>query len=149
VRAIAAVAGVAVIASTLRAYPYFLSYLSEYAAGRPLYRTLVDSSTDWGQGLVGLREYMRRNGIERVALAYFGSALPEAYGIDYVALPSSFMLPRPVGAGPPTRFVAISATLLAGGYVEGDPYAQMRELEPVAVAGGTIYVFDRENGERR
>ena len=149
VRAIAAAAGVAMAASSLLAYPYFLSYLSEYTAGRPLYRTLVDSSTDWGQGLVALREYMNRHGIDHVALAYFGSALPEAYGIDYVALPSYFTLPRPVGAGRPARFVAISATLLAGGYVKGDPYAQMRELEPVAVVGGTIYVFDREKGERR
>jgi hypothetical protein len=146
-RGIAAVATVAVVASTLRAYPYFISYLSEYATGRPLYRTLVDSSTDWGQGLVALREYMKRKGIDRVGLAYFGSALPEGYGIEYAALPSYF--PRPVDVGARPRFVAISATLLAGGYVEGDPYARMRDVEPVAVVGGTIYVFDLADGEPR
>jgi predicted lysophospholipase L1 biosynthesis ABC-type transport system permease subunit len=90
---------------------------------------------------------MKRKGIDRVGLAYFGSALPEGYGIEYAALPSYF--PRPVDVGARPRFVAISATLLAGGYVEGDPYARMRDVEPVAVVGGTIYVFDLADGEPR
>ena len=147
VRAIAAVATVAIVVSTLRAYPYFLSYLSEYATGRPLYRTLVDSSTDWGQGLVALGDYMKRERIDRIGLGYFGSALPDGYGIAFDALPS--YLSRPVDTGARPRFVAISATLLAGGYVEGDPYRRFRDVEPVAVVGGTIYVFDLANGEPR
>ena len=37
---------------------------------------------------------------------------------------------------------AISATLLSGLYVEGDPYAAYREEEPLAVlAGGSLFVF--------
>jgi hypothetical protein len=148
VRALIGIAVVAVVASTLRAYPYFLSYLSEYAWGRALHETLVDSNTDWGQGLVGLRAYMRDNGIERVSLGYFGTALPRGYGIDYAPMPSYF----PMGGdarGPRPRYAVVSATLLAGVYVTGDPYAPLRKEKPVAVVGGSLYVFDTEAMERR
>ena len=130
--------------STLLHYPYFLSYLSEYAAGRPLHETLVDSSTDWGQGLVALRAFMRERGIDVVALAYFGSALPEGYGIGYVALPSFLELPpKPEGPGVP-RYAVVSATLLSGTYLDGDLYAAMRAVKPFAVVADTLYVYDLE-----
>jgi len=130
-------------ASGLAQYPHFLSYLNAYAYGRTSAETLVDSNTDWGQGLVALGEFMRARGIESVALAYFGSALPEGYGIRYVPLPSFMPLrPQPPGAEP--RYIVISATLLAGMYVRGDPYAHLRAHVPVAVLAGSLYVFDRE-----
>ncbi len=141
-RAWAGVCLVAMAASTLRHYPYFLSYLSEYAWGRPLHETLVDSNTDWGQGLVALRDYMRANGIERVALGYFGTALPQGYGILYTPEPSYFALSEGAPPGPAPRFLVVSATLLAGSYLRDDPYAPLRRGKPVAVVGGSLYVFD-------
>jgi len=146
VRGAIALCFVAFAASTLRAYPWFLSYTSEYAAGRPLYETLVDSSTDWGQGLLDLRDYMRSHGIDRVALGYFGSAPPNGYGIEYTASPSYVELPpiRGAPAAPAApRYIVVSATLLAGSYLDGDPYAPLRREKPVAVVGGSLYVFDR------
>jgi hypothetical protein len=131
----------AYVFSTASHYPFFLSYLSDYARGRPLHRTLVDSSTDWGQGLVALRAFMREHGIDRVALGYFGSALPEGYGIDYVALPSFLQLPEQAPGSP--RFIVVSATLLTGNYARGDPYAALRDAQPAAVVADTLYVFDR------
>jgi hypothetical protein len=132
------------VISSASAYPNFISYLSEYAVGRPLFETLVDSSTDWGQGLPALRKYMQERGIERVGLAYFGSALPEAYGIDYVPMPSFLELPHErLFSGPPPRYLVVSATLLTGLYVRGDPYVPLRMIKPVAVVGGSLYVFDR------
>jgi hypothetical protein len=148
-RPVAAVALVAMVASTLRGYPYFLSYLSEYAYGRPVHETLVDSNTDWGHGLVALREYMRSNGIDRVALGYFGTAMPQGYGIDYIALPSYFWVSSDVRPGPPPRYTVVSATLLAGSYLRGDPYAELRKERPVAVVGGSLYVFDSPAMQRR
>jgi len=141
-RALIGVCVVALVASTLRAYPYFLSYLSEYAIGRPLHETLVDSNTDWGQGLVGLREFMREKGIDRVSLGYFGTALPQGYGIKYHPLPSYFQLPGDALPGPLPRYAVVSATLLAGSYLAEDPYARLRKEKPVAVVGGSLYVFD-------
>jgi Dolichyl-phosphate-mannose-protein mannosyltransferase len=133
--------------SSLSHYPYFLSYLSEYVHGRALHETLVDSSTDWGQGLVALRVYMGEHGINEVALAYFGSALPEGYGIRYVELPSFLDLPRqPAGSAAP-RYAVVSATLLSGTYSDyfrGDLYAALRGAKPVAVVADTLYVYDLE-----
>jgi hypothetical protein len=147
-RALVAVCLVALVASSLRAYPYFLSYLSEYAAGRPLHETLVDSNTDWGHGLVALRQYMDAHGIDRVALGYFGTAVPQGYGIKYVPMPSYFQLGGAAGEGPPPRYAVVSATLLAGSYLAGDPYARLRREEPVAVVGGSLYVFDMQSVKR-
>ena len=129
------------VVSTVSHYPYFLSYLSDYTRGRPLHRTLVDSSTDWGQGLVALRAFMREQGIPIVALGYFGSALPEGYGIRYVALPSFLELPDQPPASP--RFLVVSATLLSGGGVKGGVYEALRTEQHVAVVADTLYVFDR------
>ena len=127
-------------ASTLSQYPWFLSYVSEYARGRPLYETLVDSNTDWGQGLLALRRFMRERGVDEVGLGYFGSAPPEAYGISYVPMPSFFPL---LGGHPGhPRYLAVSATLLTGIGVDGDPYARLRAAQPAAVVGGSLYVFD-------
>jgi hypothetical protein len=143
VRAALAVLLAGFILSSVRHYPYFLSYLSEYAEGRPLHETLVDSSTDWGQGLVALRAFMLERGIDEVALGYFGSALPEGYGIRYVAMPSFLELPPGGDAGPAPRYIVVSTTLLAGYHLD-DPYAALRAAKPVAILARSLYVFDRE-----
>lgn len=131
-------------ASSLSYYPHFLAYLSEYRPSRDQgYRVLVDSSFDWGQGLLALRDYMREEGIARVYLSYFGSALPDGYGIDYVPLPSFFPLPavpaRPDAPRP--AHVVISATNLVGLYLAGDPFAGLRDVPPERVLAHTLFVY--------
>ena len=132
-------------ASTLSAYPNFIAYTSEYVGDRDEgFTALVDSSLDWGQGLLQLRGFMREEGIETIYLSYFGSALPDGYGIDYVPLISFFRLhERPAPAEPP-RFLAISATNLTGSYV-GDSFAHFRSVEPYRVLGHSIFVFELED----
>ncbi len=131
--------------SSLSYYPHFLAYTSEYVPGRNRgHEALLDSSLDWGQGLVQLREYMRGEGISRVYLSYFGSALPEGYGIDYLPLPSFFPLPPRTGPGdggdPPSHMV-ISATNLHGVYLPGDPFRQLREVKPDTILAHTLFVY--------
>lgn len=133
----------------LTAYPWFLGYLSEY--GPPperAHHVLVDSSLDWGQGLLELRDFMEEEGIERVSLSYFGSALPGGYGIDYVPLPSYFPLPsRPVPpAVPEPEWVVVSATSLTGIYLEGDPFRALRARRPDAVLARSFHVFHLRDG---
>lgn len=146
-RMVAAVAALVVlqVASVLTAYPHLLAYTSVWAGSRDgAHRVLVDSSLDWGQGLLQLRRFMEREGVSRVALAYFGSAAPEAYGIEYQALPSFFRLEKP-SDGPAPRFTVISATLLHGLYLQGhDPYAAYRDRTPDRVLGHTLLVYDEE-----
>jgi 4-amino-4-deoxy-L-arabinose transferase-like glycosyltransferase len=128
--------------STLSFYPYFLAYSSEYPPGRDqAYTQLFDSSLDWGQGLIALREFMREENIDLVYLAYFGSAIPEGYGIKYVPLPSFYPLPQQPAQPAPPKFAVVSATLLSGRYLKTDFYAEPRTQKPYRVLGHSMYVF--------
>jgi hypothetical protein len=67
------------------AAPWYLSFFN-WPSGGPGggYRLVNDSNVDWGQGLIALRDELKRRGIGRVHLAYHGTADPAVYGIDYV-----------------------------------------------------------------
>jgi hypothetical protein len=126
-------------------YPNFLAYISEYGPGRDRnYEILVDSSLDWGQGLLQLREYMERHDIPSVWLSYYGSAVPEGYGIAYIPLLTTFPGAAPPAlTGPEPEYVVISATNLAGGslFADRDPYAAFREREPDFIVGYTLFGY--------
>ena len=134
------------IASSMAQYPNFLSYTSEYVVDRQKADHLfADSSLDWGQGLIQLREWMQENDVDRVYLSYFGSAIPAAYGIDYIAMRSYFLMFTPMDstriAQPQPRWTVISATNRAGVYFEDDPFAGYREIRPAHVIGNHLYVY--------
>ena len=130
------------VAAPLAVYPWFLSYVSEYGPGRDAsYEVLGDSSIDWGQGLLALRDFMRTEHVPSVYLSYFGSAQPEGYGIAYVPLGSFFplrTLPMPV---PQPKWVVVSATNLESAYFRADPFARFRDSRPDRVLGGSLYVY--------
>ncbi len=128
------------VAAPLSAYPWFLSYMSEYGPGRAAaYGVLVDSNIDWGQGLLALRDFMHENRIGSVYLSYFGSARPEGYGIAYRALPSFFpLVPMDVPGSP--RWLVVSATNLEPVYVNLPVAAKLRAAHPDTVVGGSLYV---------
>jgi 4-amino-4-deoxy-L-arabinose transferase-like glycosyltransferase len=65
------------------AWPYPLTFFNAFAAGRGD-RLLNDSNVDWGQGLIALREELRRRGITRVHLLYHGTLDPSVYSIGWV-----------------------------------------------------------------
>jgi hypothetical protein len=131
-------------------HPHYLGFISEYGPGRErAYEVLVDSSLDWGQGLLELREFMRNNEIQVIYLSYFGSAFPAGYGIEYVPLISSFPLPRRPDPPHTPEWVAISATNLRGAYFVTDPFAQFREAKPDAVLARSIYLYRLAPGEGR
>jgi len=132
--------------TVLSFYPHWLAYTSVWAGGRDRgWTVLADSNIDWGQGLLELRSFMAREGVTSVSLSYFGSARPEAYGIDYVALPSFFRLTpeRTENAEVSPRFTVISANNLLGLYMQGrDPFAGYRDREPYRVLGHALFVYD-------
>jgi len=67
------------------AAPWYLSFFNLPSGGPGGgYRLVNDSNVDWGQGLLDLRDELKRRGIGRVHLAYHGTADPALYGIDYV-----------------------------------------------------------------
>ena len=132
-RVFLAVAAALVAIESCMIFPYYLAFFNA-ASGGPSHgpRYLVDSNIDWGQDLKRLKTYLNRQGEKGACLAYFGSALPAYYGIEY--------------DGPPARgencLAAVSVTPLMGMYVPGDPYAWLRKYTPMAKVGYSIYIYD-------
>jgi 4-amino-4-deoxy-L-arabinose transferase-like glycosyltransferase len=131
--------------STLWSYPDYLAYFNEFVGGPSRGRLfLVDSSLDWGQDLKALKEWMKRNQVNKIQLAYFGTADPAYYKIDAVYLPGSVYHSQSqltdIADFPP--YVAISETFLAGLYLDRpDRYARFRKRDPVAVINYSIRVY--------
>jgi hypothetical protein len=124
--------------SSLTIAPHYLAYLNRFSGGPENgWRLLADSSLDWGQDLPGLRAYLDAHYQERAVMKYFGTALPEAYGVraddieHLKARPEEYAL------------LALSATHLNGLHLAGrDPFKEFRRLEPVAQVGYSIMMYD-------
>jgi hypothetical protein len=73
-----------VAVSSLRTYPYYLSYSNEAFGGRSkTYLRLHDSNVDWGQDLGRLADRLHdRCPGEKLGLVYKGSGVPSYYGIE-------------------------------------------------------------------
>jgi len=133
-------------AESARGLPFPLAFFN-LAAGGPGRgdRIVNDSNVDWGQGLLALRDDMRRLGIERVQLVSFGTTDPSVYGIRYVpffngrpdpgvpwfAVSSYFM------AGLPARLVLSSGST---GTQQYDCRALLAR-DPVATPGNCMYLY--------
>lgn len=132
---------------TLVQHPQHLAYFNELAGGtRNGWRLLVDSNLDWGQDLKRLAAWLREHPTPGLKLSYFGSADPAYYGIESEALPgyTSPHAPRITREIRPGDVLAVSATNLQGVYLEPADRALMarvRELEPIARVGASIFVF--------
>lgn len=106
--AIALALALAVPLEAARALPYPLAFFNASVAGSAAGERVVnDSNVDWGQGLVALRDEMKRLGIRRVQLAYHGTTDPAVYGIDY----TTFLGGAP---GPESDWLAISSYFYVG-----------------------------------
>ncbi len=132
-------------------YPHTLTYFNQFAGGPSNgYKYLADSNIDWGQGLKLLKKWMDRQSVSHIGLAYFGTADPAYYDIDYTQLPAAApglnlpsiarMWTRPRLPG----YVAVGATVLTGVYLDPEWqlfYRGLRETRPVAVIGNSIFVY--------
>ncbi len=154
IAAAVACAGILLVAAeTLAARPYFIPFFNVAAGGaRGGLRLLSDSNLDVGQGLPALRRWMAANDVARLNFAYFGSADPKAYGIDFVPLPGTnhgdiegagrigYAPEPPVLPG----YVAVGATNLQETYLPPElrgAYAFLRRKTPIAVPAGSTYVY--------
>jgi hypothetical protein len=132
---------------SLRVHPHALAYFNETVGGPANgWRVLVDSSLDWGQDLARVEPWMRRHGIRRYKLSYFGSASPRYHGITGEMLPgySSPRVPRVTREVAPGDVLAVSATNLQGVYIEDEDQplmARIRQMQPFGRIGYSILVF--------
>lgn len=138
-----AAACASLIVVTLAAWPHYLAYFNAASGGSDNGHTyLLDSNIDWGQDLITLRDYMARERIEAIDLAYFGRVDPKIYGINYVPLWDTIK----------HRYVVISANFLWGrGYgvygtgralAERDQFATFLSVTPKTILGHSLYLFD-------
>lgn len=139
--------------AALRIHPHQLTYFNELAGGpRGGIRFLGDSNLDWGQELGSVGPWMRRHGVGRIKLAYFGTALPAYYGFAFDWLPSvGFANDRDgnvvVQEG---DYLAVSATCLQGFYFQDmEKYRFLDAYAPVDVLGNSIYVYHLVPERRR
>ena len=120
-----------------------LQYFNEVGGGADRgHRMLIDSNIDWGQDLIRLREYIDREGLDGVHLAYFGRVDPRVYGIRFA----------PLERGRSRGTAAVSATFLMGrpyfwyrggrmGWVGANTYSWLQDLEPMARVG-SMFIYD-------
>ncbi len=138
-----------VIIIDLLIHPHYLSYFN-LAAGGPSngHRVLVDSNIDWGQDLLRLKDWVDENNVDDLKLAWFGSADPAYYGIEYQPLPG---LPRHFNLwwdppfdpeNPETGTYAISVSnLWELPLMDKYLFSWFRNREPDHRIGYSIYIY--------
>ena len=131
---------------SVRYHPHHLAYFNELAGG-PLggREHLLDSNLDWGQDLGGLKEYLDKQGIGEIGLAYFGTVPPKALGISYHIPPSP--IPRPGRYAVSVNFEHGRPHWVRTPQNEIRPvdigqFAYFRFFQPVARIGYSIDVFE-------
>lgn len=114
---------------TIFAWPDYMGYFNEFIGGpKNGYKYLRDSNIDWGQNLPALAEYMNKNGVGEITLAYFGEANPSAYGIKYRNFSPDEL------TKPGNRTYAVSVQ-----YLESVKWTKDRK--PNAIAGSSIFIY--------
>lgn len=125
------------------AFPHYISYINLYLGGsKNGYNYVFDANYDWGQGLVDLREYQKKNSKQNLELAYFGLALPSKYGLRYERLKT---YNSPTDNKPESKLrinkdtiVAISSTCW---YLCGYNNSVLKNRKPTEIVGGSILIF--------
>ena len=119
------------VAVFARIYPYCLDYFNLLVDGTAnAYHYFRGSDVDWGQGLVYLKKYLDRNGIQqKVVLQSFGSADPSLYGIDYRAPVEGEMMK------PGNEIYAVSVQQL-------ESFKWTATKRPDEKLGSAIFVYD-------
>ncbi|MCS7034438.1 MAG: glycosyltransferase family 39 protein [Phycisphaerae bacterium] len=127
--------------------PRFLTFFN-VAAGGPVsgQRVVNDSNCDWGQGLIELREWMSRNRVDRVLLAYFGRVDPTIYGVRYES----------IDAPGDDRYLVVSSYFRTGlAYRAPTPRGRMvlrlprvmldalQQVPPSAIVGNVLFVYEQ------
>lgn len=148
-RVVAALLGIWLIVDVLAANANHLAYFNTLIDRERDYQMLVDSNLDWGQDWIELQQWQKSHPLDRLNVAYYGSARPQAYDLDVQLLPS-FSLndygPEIDGftahALPPGTY-AISASSLQLGllYSHLNLYAPFRAREPIGRVGRSFLLY--------
>jgi hypothetical protein len=121
-------------ADGLRYAPDYLSHFNIFVRPAESWRLLTDSSLDWGQGLLALRDYQAAHPDQTLHLAYFGPVDPALYGIRYEPLGENERV---------TGTVVVSATHLSGQLLR-DPraYHWLLPYPRKTILNHSLHVFE-------
>ena len=135
------------VGSSIKTFPYYLSYYNELAGGTENgYKYAVDSNYDWGQDLKRLKKYLDDNHIENFYIDYFGgSNLDYYFGDRYVKWESR----TPGSEFPKGNYLAVSVSSMQGGRALACPefdqrtdyYDWLSNYELIARAGTSIFIY--------
>lgn len=149
-RVIVSAALVLLAVETTSVFPNYISFFNAASGGpRGGLSLLSDSNLDWGQDLPALADWYRgwraANPGRKFFLAYYGSADPRAYGIDYInARPGYQYDEREPTFDVEGGLYAISASYLQGIYPE-EMRPAMKNLRdhsvPFAIINDSIYIY--------
>ncbi len=147
--------------ANLLTHPSYIAYFNELIGGPGnAYKYVTDSSIDWGQDLLRLRDYVDKNNIEKIAVDYFGGGEPKYYFCERKYSPDRSLIKNASGYdcshspyvewhaqnGLYRGYMAISETFLMNDLYyapfRGDiGYSALRQMLPIAKIGNSIYVY--------
>jgi hypothetical protein len=144
----------ALTVETLSCWPDYISFFNVACGGeRGGVRLLGDSNIDWGQDLPLLAEWQQQHPDRLLYLSFFGGSDPKYYGIRYIQVGGGWgYSDQPVEPMDRPGVFAVSATNLQGIYYNESARARMKlllERKPIAVLGGSIYLYDWNPAEFR
>jgi 4-amino-4-deoxy-L-arabinose transferase-like glycosyltransferase len=120
-------------AGSLFIAPHYLAYFNEIGGGpNNGINLLYESDFDWGQEMKGLKTYLADHKINRIKFAYFSTADPAHYGIQFEPLPCEHP------AKPATGLIAASATVLQA----WGCYDWLKNYKPIDKVGYTIFIYN-------
>lgn len=124
------------IFSAVRYWPHLLPYANEAFGGpRQLHQYLIDANLDWGQDLPLVREYLAKRGITDYRFQSFTTAPAQPYGLVEKPVPTD----QEVASAPFRGVIVIGVSIL---YYPTTQYEWLKRLQPTAVLGDSIYVYD-------
>lgn len=130
---------VAAAVHTISYHPDYLSYIN-FPRNKP-YLSINDSNLDWGQSFKEIAHWIDEHpqGNRPIYFAYYFTSQPT--NIWYYLGDRVQQITRT--ESPPTHGVLIISPIwVAGIYYESDNYGQLRDLDPGAVIGHSMLVYD-------
>jgi hypothetical protein len=125
-------------------WPDHLPYFNQIAGGwRGGVRWLDDSSIDWGQGLLELREYLQKHAISDYTLCTAGNFDPnEYYGMNARVLWLDKLLVPPPGVLIMSSHCVAVGTAWLDGQFGNHPENWLAHMTPKDIVAHTYYVYD-------
>jgi len=139
-RVILLLLGAALVTESVSIYPHYLAFFNVLAGGPARgSKILADSNLDWGQDAKELRDWLRGHPAFPLCMDYFGEADLTRLGITGPSLVARWKHDRRISLD---CVEAISVNFLEGVYSNPGDFAWLRDIQPDARVGYSIYVYD-------